>query len=235
MTLNVDMQVLLETWWGRLLLIALFFMLAYIVHRLSGRIANRLLRINRVTQRGRPLRDERQETLRGLGSSFITFVAFGVATLSSLSLYVAADTLIWMIGLFSAAFGLGARPVISDFLTGLTFLFEDTFDVGEKIELTGLGGGIEGIIEAVNLRHTLLRAPTGELYNVPNGEIRLVRNFSRGRFSTADIKLSVSAADLNRAIELLEALGDEAVSLLPNFSSPGRSSANRVKLGRKRS
>jgi small conductance mechanosensitive channel len=126
-----------------------------------------------------------------------------------------------MLGLFAAGFGLGARPLISDFLTGISFIFEDTFDVGEKVEFLGVGGGtIEGVIERINLRTTMIRAPSGELYTIPNGEIRAIRNFSRGRFSTTDITLTLPASGLNEAIPLLEALGVEAVALLPNLLEP---------------
>ena len=127
-----------------------------------------------------------------------------------------STTLVWLVGLFTAGFGLGARPLISDFLSGVSFLFEDTFAVGEKVELSE----VEGAIEHVYLRTTHLRASTGELYIIPNGEIRLVRNFSRGRFSAADIQIKISADHLNQAISVLEELGEEAVASLPNLLEP---------------
>jgi small conductance mechanosensitive channel len=122
-------------------------------------------------------------------------------------------------GLFSAAFGFGARLIIGDYLSGLSFLFEDTFSVGDKIEVRGTPS-IEGVVETISLRTTLLRSPTGELHIVPNGEIRAIRNFSRGKFSIANITLRIQASDLNTARGTLEALGDEAVTLLPNLIEP---------------
>ncbi|MBK9051164.1 MAG: mechanosensitive ion channel family protein [Chloroflexi bacterium] len=110
---------------------------------------------------------------------------------------------------------------MSDYLTGINLLFEDPFDVGEKIELHGLAGGpVEGVVEEVRLRATLMRAPTGELYSIPNGEIRVVRNFSRGRFSMADINLKINSEDLGTIIALLENLGKEAPAILPNLLEP---------------
>lgn len=214
----VELQTLLalNNWWSYLLYIALYFLLAWFVHRLSRRIAVRLLHVNRFSPRGRRLRLERQTTLHSLIASFISFIAFMLATLFTLSLFVDTDTLIWMVGLFSAAFGLGARPVISDFLTGIGFLFEDTFDVGEKVEMLG----VEGVVERVNLRTTHLRAPTGELYVMPNGEIRVVRNFSRGRFSTVKITIKLPGADVAEALTALEQISGEAMLLLPNLLEP---------------
>lgn len=208
------------TWWSYVLRVVVFYLAAWVVHRFSGRLA-RLVYLDRFTREPRRSRPERLATLRGLVASAITFLAFAIATFASLSLAVETETLIWMVGLFSAAFGLGARPLLSDFLTGVSFMFEDTFDVGEKVELMGMNGGpVEGVIEAVNLRTTHMRAPTGELFTVPNGEVRVVRNFSRGRFSMAYVKLKTSADDLPQALALLEDLGKEAVIFLPNLLEP---------------
>ena len=213
----VDLQELLalNNWWNYLLRIVLYFLLAWLIQRLSGRIARRLVRVNRFSQR-RPLRPERQTTLYSLIASFISFIVFTVAILFTLNLFVDTDTLVWMVGLFSAAFGLGARPLLSDFLTGISFLFEDTFDVGEKVEMLS----VEGVVEKVNLRTTHLRAPTGELFVMPNGEIRMVRNFSRGRFSIAKITIKLPGADVSSALVVLEELATEAVALLPNLLEP---------------
>jgi small conductance mechanosensitive channel len=144
-----------------------------------------------------------------------------MATLIGLSLFVDGTTLIWMVGLLSAGFGFGSRAIISDFLSGISFMFEDSFDVSEKVELPGLAAGsVMGVVEAVYLRTTTIRSMSGEPFTVPNGEIRVVRNFSRGLFSTANIKIMLATADLGRAIPLLEALGHEAVGLLPSLLEP---------------
>lgn len=206
---------------GKVLIIIFLYFLAWLIFRFSRKLAKYFLQASHLTQSQPNMRPERRETLLGLGGGVITFIAVGLATLISLSLFVDATTLIWIVGLFSAAFGLGARPLVSDFLSGIGFIFEDTFDVSEKVELLGLGGGsVLGTVEAVNLRTTRIRAMSGEPCIVPNGEIRVVRNFSRGRFSTADIIIKINAADLGLAIPLLEELGHEAVGLLPNLLEP---------------
>jgi len=97
------------------------------------------------------------------------------------------------------------------------FIFEDSFDVGEKIEIASVTGKVEGVVESMNLQTTTVRAPTGELYVVPNSEIRILRNFSRGRFSTAHIKLKLATVDLERTLPLLSELGSEAIVLLTHL------------------
>ncbi|MBI9043426.1 MAG: mechanosensitive ion channel [Anaerolineaceae bacterium] len=206
-------------WWDNVLRILIYYVAAWFISLLLKRLANHLIVLGWLAPKGRKPRPERRKTLQSLISSAISSAAFIVATLASLGIFIQADTLFWMVGLFSAAFGLGARPLISDFLSGLSFIFEDTFAVGEKIEIPGIHV-IEGLVETINLRTTMLRAPTGELYVVPNGEIRTVRNFSRGRFSIASITIVISASDLQKTIAILEVLGEEAVILLPNLIEP---------------
>ena len=192
------------------------YLCAVLAHRLSGRLAGHLMRLRSLTPRFRRPTPERQRTLQSLLSSVISFLAFGLATFIAASYFIRVDTLVWVIGLFSAAFGLAAGPAIRDVLTGVGFIFADTFAVGEKVEIAG----IDGVIESITLRGTLLRAPSGELYVIPNGEIRTVRNFSRGRFSPLTVTLTVPTAELPRALKVLQDLGQEAVTDLPNLLDP---------------
>jgi len=197
-----------------------FFGVAYGIHRLSAPFARRFQPIGDITMRDNPRRYERLKTLQALFSNAISILAFLVAMLTSLTLFVSADTLLWVVGLFSAAFGLGARPFISDFLTGITFIFEDTFDVGDKIEIPLFPQRVEGIVEEVNLRVTHIRGMDGELFTLPNGDIRLVRNFSRGDSSPTSVTLKIAASDLSKTLEHLESLSEKAMTLLPNLIEP---------------
>jgi small conductance mechanosensitive channel len=215
--------------------IGAIFLLAFIVHRLAWHIAEGLLHSplwsrvflwssNRLKSSHFKLdvaearvSAERQHTIQHLVASTISIAAFAIAALLSLSQFLSAEALALFAGLFTAAFSLGARPLIADMLAGVSFIFEDNFDVGEKIEIASVTGQVEGVVESMNLQTTTVRAPTGELYVVPNSEIRILRNFSRGLFSTAHIKLRLATADLERALSLLSELGSEAVVLLPHL------------------
>jgi small conductance mechanosensitive channel len=205
-------------WLAKSLRILVYFLIAWLVTKLSPLLAKRLARLGEFSSQNEQTRPERRKTLQSLFASAIGFLAFFAAVIASLALFVDIDTLLWVVGLFSAAFGLGARPLISDFMTGVSFIFEDTFAVGEKVEVLG----VEGVVESINLRNTWLRSQSGESYVIPNGEIRMVRNYSRGKFSTTDVSFKVAAQDFDKALSLLEDLGTEAVVLLPNLLEPWR-------------
>ena len=159
---------------------------------------------------------ERRDTLFSLIMGIVNVLLYSIAGLLSISLFVDTTTLIWMIGLFGAGFGLSARPLISDVMAGASFIFEDTFAVGEKVEILG----VEGVIESITLRTTWLRAPSGEIYTIPNGDIRMMRNFSRGRFSSVKISLKIHATDLDQTLQILEALGNNSMDTFPNLIEP---------------
>lgn len=217
---NTLSELLLQfPWMDKPIRILIYFVSAILIAFLLKRLAYWLIKLGRLAPRGRKPSPERQKTLHSLISSTITLVVILLAIIAIMGLFVDPNTVAWVMGLFSAAFGFGARLVIGDYLSGLSFLFEDTFTVGEKIEIQGTPP-IEGVVEKINLRTTMLRSPSGELHIVPNGEIRAIRNFSRGKFSIANITLKIHASDLGSALTTLETLGSEAVILLPNLIEP---------------
>lgn len=203
--------------WAALQL-ALLATVVWLVRHLSWGLARRLVRLSRFASRQRDHRPARQKTLQGLLADGISAAVLGAALLVVLVRLagVPAQSMAWAIGLLGAGIGLAARPLISDYLAGIGFVIEDAFSVGEKVRL----GTEEGVIERVDLRTTHLRAMTGELIMVPNGEIRVIHNYSRGRFSTADVHLVLASVDVARALPLLTALGEEAARELPDLAGP---------------
>ena len=155
---------------------------------------------------------KRLVTLRNLIASVVRALAFLIALIVILEMFFDPATILAVAGLFSFALSMSARPLISDVFAGIALLFEDQFAVGEKVELSGVVGsnGVMGAVERVSLRNTYVRADSGELYIVPNGDVRVVRNFSRGTFSLASITVKVRSDRVSEALSLLEAIGFQA-------------------------
>jgi small-conductance mechanosensitive channel len=199
--------------------IGIAFLIAWVIHRIARHLATSLgSSMTGYIPPGLRIREERSRTLNDLTASLISFIAFVTAGIFALGRFIDTTTLIWMVGLFSAAFGLGARPLISDFLTGLSFMVEDTVQIGEKVEILN----VQGTVERINLRTTMVRAQTGELYVIPNGEIRVIRNFSRGKFSSSHITLHLPSETLPQILPLLDTLGKEAATTFPDLIEPWR-------------
>lgn len=189
---------------GKLLLVVLIIVVASILAWQGRRVAAYIF--GRTLQQSQFISPARARTMEALLASLWAFVCYTVAIIIILGLFIPATALFPTLGLFSAAFGLGARPLVSDYLTGITLIFEYPFAVGDKVELND----IQGTVEVVNLRTTKLRSITGELYVVPNGDIRVIRNFTRGAFSIASIHVTIPTRDLDRALPMLEQLVEQA-------------------------
>ncbi|NMB55298.1 MAG: mechanosensitive ion channel family protein [Leptolinea sp.] len=203
-----------------LTILASFFGAAALISIFGGMFARRMVSLSRLAPEKRRPSLERTRTLKSLLSSGITFMAFFLACIASLALFIPISTLIWILGLFSAAFGFGAKPFVSDLLAGIGFIFNVTFDIGEKVEFFLPPENIQGVVEEINLTTTLVRSSTGEMYTLPNGEIRIVRNFSRGKFSNANFSLFVTPQDVGRATEVLKSLCNEIFTEVNDLLEP---------------
>jgi len=199
---------------GVALRILTIWVVAWFASRVLGRIVPRLVFALGPRKWRESFRPQRLVTLRDLIASAGSAAAYLVAVILILNQFVDAAAILAVVSLFSLAFALSARPLISDVFAGVTLLFEDQFAVGEKVELSGVmgGAGVMGGVERVSLRTTHIRADSGELYIVPNGDVRVVRNFSRGTFSLASITVKVRPDRVSDALSVLEAIGYQARS-----------------------
>ena len=175
----------------------------------------------------RPMSLARQTTLRSLLSHAVTFI-IGVLTLAFiLAQFTGAAALLTFLGLFSAGLGLGARPLVSDYLTGFTLIFEDQFSVGEKVEVAG----VQGYVESVSLRTSHIRADTGELYIIPNGDVRNIRNFSRASFSPATVTVTIPSEELPTVLARLHRVADQVAVMFPDLVEPPKVLSERGVVG----
>lgn len=108
-------------------------------------------------------------------------------------------------GIVGIALGLGAQALVRDVLAGTFVLLENQYRKGDVVQVAGVGG----IVEDVNLRRTVLRDLDGVVHSVPNGEIRVASNLTRG-WSRVNLNVSVGySEDLDRARAVLDRVGAE--------------------------
>ena len=115
-------------------------------------------------------------TLLLLLRKFMLVVIIVMAALVVLSaLGVNIGPLIAGAGVFGLAIGFGAQTLVKDIISGVFFLMDDAFRVGDYVECSGTKGSVEHI----SLRSLRLRNPRGQVYFIPFGDIKLVTNLSR--------------------------------------------------------
>jgi len=121
------------------------------------------------------------------------------------------------------AIGFGAQTLVRDIVSGVFYLLEDSFRVGEYVEF----GNIRGTVEGISLRFLRLRHHRGAVHTIPFGEIRWLTNHSR---DWVIVKLEFRVpfdTDVERARKLIKKIGIELMEdpeLGPCIIEPVKSS-----------
>jgi small-conductance mechanosensitive channel len=106
---------------------------------------------------------------------FFSVIVIMAALVALASLGVDIGPLIAGAGIVGLAIGLGAQTLVTDIISGLFFLIDDAFRVGDYIDI----GGTKGMVQEISIRSMKLRHPRGMVNTVPFGNIGTVTNFSR--------------------------------------------------------
>lgn len=78
-------------------------------------------------------------------------------------------------GIFGVAIGFGAQTLVKDILSGVFYMLDDAFRVGEYIQ----SGSYKGTVESFSLRSIRLRHHRGPVFTVPFGQLGAIQNMSR--------------------------------------------------------
>jgi small conductance mechanosensitive channel len=171
------------SWWldtGLPILITLVVAVAATValRVLVGRFQRRLERAPSASESGNV---QRAATLAHALSATAVVAVWTTAVLVALGyLNVNLAPLIASAGIAGVALGFGAQSIVKDGLTGFFILLENQFGVGDSVEVQTTANPVLGRVEWFTLRATALRAYDGTLHIVPNGNIQVVSNKSRG-------------------------------------------------------
>ena len=112
-------------------------------------------------------------------------------------------------GIAGVALGFGAQSIVKDALTGFFILLENQFGVGDVLEVQTTANPVSGKVEQFTLRSTVLRAFDGTLHTIPNGNIQVVSNKSRGwARAIVDVRFAYGE-DVDAVRAILEDLFDE--------------------------
>lgn len=126
----------------------------------------------------------RLATLLPLFRKFLLATILVMASMTALSsIGIDIGPLLAGAGVVGLAIGFGAQALVRDIVSGVFFLLDDAFRVGEYIEI----GSNRGRVERISIRSLRLRHHRGALLTVPFGEIKTLTNHSR---DWAIVKLS---------------------------------------------
>ena len=88
---------------------------------------------------------------------------------------VAIGPLIAGAGIFGVAIGFGSQSLVKDIISGIFYMTDDAFRVGEYIQ----SGSYKGTVKFFGIRSVKLRHHRGPIFTVPFGTLGAVQNMSR--------------------------------------------------------
>ncbi|HWL90267.1 MAG TPA: mechanosensitive ion channel family protein [Actinomycetota bacterium] len=165
--------------WVRIVIILGAAVLVTLASRLVvSRFRKRLEGKASVTQE---LNLQRATTLTGALSTALIVVIWALAILMALGeLGQNIAPLLASAGVAGVALGFGAQSLVRDTLSGFFILLENQFGVGDNLEVQTPSNKVAGRVESLTLRVTSIRAFDGALHFVPNGNIVVASNRSKG-------------------------------------------------------
>lgn len=184
-----------------LLIILVALILIKIINKFTDRVILRFIESSGKTnlfekRRAETLTTTLKNTLKAIIVLFAGILILGQMGLNTTALIASA-------GFAAAAIGFGAQSLIKDVISGFFILAENQFRVGDYVTIANLYGRVE----EVGLRTTIIKGDDGVVHYIPNGQILLSSNFTRGRSGLYfDISISPKA-NINKAIDIINSVG----------------------------
>jgi small conductance mechanosensitive channel len=176
---------------GALVMLAIAVVLSVVVRTTVSRLRKRM---DAADGRARTsLR--RAATLTHTLSNTLLVVIWSVTLMLFLDQFgVSLAPLIASAGIAGIAIGFGAQSLVRDGLSGFFILLENQFDLGDSVDVRTIGGNVAGRVEGFTMRITSVRQFDGTLNYVPNGNIQIVSNKSRG-WGRAIVDVRITATE----------------------------------------
>jgi potassium-dependent mechanosensitive channel len=128
---------------------------------------------------------------RGMQEAISTLITYAIAVLGVVivlqTIGLDLSSLTVLAGVLGLGFGLGLQELASNFVSGLTLLFEQQLRVGDFVEIDGLFG----TIEQISIRSTILRTTDQRHIIVPNHKV-FQNNVTNWSYQTLDTRIHVS-------------------------------------------
>ncbi len=181
---------------------------AYVIRRFGSGLIDKIIR-KAVVAKGflsPEAEKKREDTLIIVFGGILKVVVWVGALLMILTeLGVNIGPLLAGAGVVGLAVGFGAQYIIRDFFTGLFIILENQYRVGDYVCI----GTTCGTVEDINLRMTVLRDADGAVHHIPNGEIKIATNKTKG-FARINLVIGVAYdTDIEKVKAVVNQVGQD--------------------------
>ncbi len=101
----------------------------------------------------------------------INFIIWSIALLMILpELGINITPILASLGIVGLAVGMAAKDIIADFISGIFILLEGQYYIGDEVNISN----IEGQVQEITLRKTILKDKDNMIHIIPNSQIKIV-------------------------------------------------------------
>jgi len=119
--------------------------------------------------------EKRIYTLSSIVKNGVNIGIIGIALLTVMSQWgINIAPILAGAGVVGLAVGFGSQAVVKDVVTGFFILMENTYNIGDEVNVAGKTGRVE----EMNLRTTIITDNEGNKYTIPNSSISVIQNVS---------------------------------------------------------
>lgn len=145
---------------------------------------------------------KRVTTLEDLVATILKVTVLIVASLVILTMFDLLPVIAGL-GLVLVAITLAGQSIVLDYLMGILIVLEGPYYKGDWVQIAG----VEGEVEEVGMRRTVIRDSTGTVHSVSNGETRIASNLTR-IFARMLVDVTVAyGTDIDRATAIVNEVG----------------------------
>ncbi len=195
----------------RVLTAGLILLIGILAISLGKRIIHRLA--SRSTRKTNKIR--KTETMRSILISLLRYLVSVIVVVSILTVFgVNVKSILAMASIGGIIVGFAMQTIIKDILYGTLILAEGSIGVGDFVRINDM----DGVIDSVSLRTTVIRNFNGNVYTIPNGEIRTIANMSINlKRAIVDIRCPYEE-NRNRLLEIISNEMETAVREIEGIS-----------------
>ena len=119
----------------------------------------------------------RTDTTRTIVTSVVSYIGWFIIVAVVLGIFgLDITSILAAAGVVGIAVAFGAQTMFKDLLAGLFIWAEKSLIVGDVVTINDLSG----TVEEISIRVTRIRNYNGNVFIIPNGDIRAITNMSRG-------------------------------------------------------
>ena len=197
----------------RALLAALAIFIGVIIVRVGRRMIASIVKMR--GQRGAKTVHQ-VSTIKSLVTSIFNYIMYFIIITITLSIFgVNVSSLLAVAGVGGIAISFGAQTLIKDIISGMFIWMEGSITVGDVVTINNLSG----VVESIAIRTTKVRDYNGNIYIIPNGDIRTIINMSRDfKRAIVDIRCPYEA-DQAHVVQILEEEMEKASGEIDGLTS----------------